>query len=189
MITFYLSLLETEEDKAIFDRLYRENKQKLFFVANKVMGNEMDAEDVVHTCFLNLAEHFHKYRERSYDTLEKMCTTITKNVALDVLRHRKFECTFSESGAYLDGNLPDLDTDVLREVLHNEQADVLERAMLQLTEEERMLMYLRYGMLLKPKDIAELLKSSSVSIRKKTLHCRDKLAKILEVEGYGEDIK
>lgn len=189
MITFYLNLLETDDDKKIFEKLYEENKQKLYLVANKVLVNEADAEDAVHTCFLNLAEHFHKYRERSYDTLEKMCTMITKNVALDIVRHRKYESTVMESSAYLDDNLPDLETDVLRDVIHNEQEEVLGKAMFQLTEEERALMYLRYGMLLKPKDIAELLNSSSASIRKKTLYCRNKLAKILEVEGYGEDSK
>lgn len=189
MIAFYLNLLETEDDKKIFEKLYEENKQKLFFIANKVLANEADAEDAVHTCFLNLAENFHKYREQSYVNLEKLCSVITKNVALDVVRHKKFESTYSDNIDFLDSSLPDLETDVLQDVMHREREEVLAKAMRQLTEEERALMYLRYGLLLKPKDIADLMNSSSMSIRKKTLHCRNKLARILEVEGYGEDIK
>lgn len=189
MIAFYLNLLETEDDKKIFEKLYEENKQKLFFIANRVLVNEADAEDAVHTCFLNLAENFHKYREQSYVNLEKLCSVITKNVALDVVRHKKFESTYSDNIDLLDSGLPDLETDVLQDVMHREREEVLAKAMRQLTEEERALMYLRYGLLLKPKDIADLMNSSSMSIRKKTLHCRNKLARILEVEGYGEDIK
>ena len=187
MITFYLSLLETEEDRKRFEKLYEENKQKLCFVARKVLRNEADVEDAVHTCFLNLAENFHKYREQSYVNLEKLCSVITKNAALDLVRRQSIEGSFSDIGTYVDDSLPDLSTDVLQDVLMQEKEDVLAKALRQLTEEERMLMYLRYGLLLKPKDIADIMHSSSMSIRKKTLNCRNKLATLLEVEGYGED--
>ena len=189
MITFYLNLLETEEDKAVFEKLYQENLQKLFYVANKVLGNEADAEDAVHACFLNLAENFHKYREESYVSLEKLCSVITKNVALDVVRHKRYETILSDNSDCWSDGLPDLNVDILQDVLHKEKEEVLAKAMSQLTHEEQSLMYLRYGLLLKPKDIARILNSSSMSIRKKTLNCRNKLARILEVEGYGEDIR
>lgn len=189
MIALYLGLLKTEEDRVLFEKLYEENKQKLCFVARKVLNNEADVEDAVHTCFLNLAENFHKYREQSYVNLEKLCSVITKNAALDIVRHQGFEGTFSEIGEYMNDNLPNLSTDVLQDVLLQEQEEVLANAIRKLTEEEKTLMYLRYGLWLKPKDIAELLHSSSMSVRKKTLKCRNKLAKILEAEGYGEAIE
>jgi RNA polymerase sigma factor (sigma-70 family) len=118
-----------------------------------------------------------------------MCSVITKNVALDMMRRRKFESTYFDNSDYLDSSLPDLENDVLQDVMHHERTEVIEKAMSLLTEDERALMYMRYGLLLKPKDIANLMNSSSAFIRKKTLYCRNKLARILEVEGYGEDIK
>jgi RNA polymerase sigma-70 factor (ECF subfamily) len=188
MIAFYLGLLRDEEDKEVFERLYMENRQKLCFIARKVVNNEADAEDAVQTCFLNLAENFHKYREQPYTNLEKLCSVIAKNTALDMVRHRNFETSFSDIGEYMEENLPDIDEDVLTKILTRERNEVIAKAMFQLEEDERNLMYMRYGLWMKPKDMAELLHSSSAVIRKKTLRCRNKLAKILEAEGYGEDI-
>ena len=52
MLAFYLSLIETEEDKTLFAKIYEENKQKMFKYAFHILNDEGDAEDIVHEVFL-----------------------------------------------------------------------------------------------------------------------------------------
>lgn len=54
MLSFYLSILETEEDKDRFEQLYRMFKQDMYAVAYGILKNKEDAEDVVHQSFLSL---------------------------------------------------------------------------------------------------------------------------------------
>lgn len=52
MLYFYLSLIETEEDKTLFARIYEEHRQNMFKYALSLLNDEGNAEDVVHEVFL-----------------------------------------------------------------------------------------------------------------------------------------
>lgn len=52
MLAFYLSLIETEEDKTLFARIYEEYRQNMFKYAMKFLHDEGNAEDIVHEVFL-----------------------------------------------------------------------------------------------------------------------------------------
>lgn len=55
MLALYLSLLETEEDKTLFARIYEEYRQQMFKYAMQFLKNEDNAEDIVHDIFLFIA--------------------------------------------------------------------------------------------------------------------------------------
>lgn len=52
MLNFYLSLIESEEDKTLFARIYEEYRQKMFHYAMQFLKDEGNAEDVVQEVFL-----------------------------------------------------------------------------------------------------------------------------------------
>ena len=56
----YLQMIDTPEDRSKFEQLYLEYRGLMFHVANKILRNEQDAEDMVHQAFLKVAENIEK---------------------------------------------------------------------------------------------------------------------------------
>lgn len=54
MLAFYLSLIETQEDKRLFEQIYMDHRQNMFSYAKKLLGDEGYAEDIVHDVFLSI---------------------------------------------------------------------------------------------------------------------------------------
>lgn len=57
MLLIYLSLLETAEDKRLFEQIYTEYRQQMFKYACKLLQDEGYAEDVVHNVFLAIIKN------------------------------------------------------------------------------------------------------------------------------------
>lgn len=55
MLLFYLSLIETEEEREFFTRLYNEHCHTMYVCAYKYLHNASDAEDIVHDVFCMVA--------------------------------------------------------------------------------------------------------------------------------------
>ena len=57
MLLYYLSLIETEEERQLFARLYELHKKQMHFVANQVLRNDTMSEDAVHNAFEGVARN------------------------------------------------------------------------------------------------------------------------------------
>ncbi len=75
MLGVYMALLETEEDRERFDKLYRQHREQLFRIALSVMKDICSAEDVVSEVFMIIAK-------KLFSTPEKKQT----GSCLDILR-------------------------------------------------------------------------------------------------------
>ena len=60
MLNFYLSVLNTEEEKNQFADLYLKYRDGMQKIAYSILHNNEDAEDAVHTAFLSIANNFEK---------------------------------------------------------------------------------------------------------------------------------
>jgi len=182
-MVMYLSVLETESDRDVFQRLYEENRQKLYYIARKRLQSEADAEDAVHTCFLKIAEKFADYRYQPYENLVRIACVAVRHASTDILRKYQKKASFTDE-TVICGDIPDVAPDVLEQLIGKVEQSLVAQALMELTEEERDILNLQYGMGLKPKAVGKMLGISSEAVRKKTLRCRNKLAKILEDKGY-----
>lgn len=52
-----LKVLETDRQKEFFVSIYKEYKNEMMCLANSILGNPVDAEEVVHDSFLTIAGH------------------------------------------------------------------------------------------------------------------------------------
>lgn len=180
----YFSMLEDDFDRDVFQKLYDENRQMLYHIAFKILQNEADAEDAVHTCFVKMAERFAKYRYLPYDDLVKLCCTVVRNAANDIGREYAKKTFYHDEMGQGEDRIPDDNPDMLDQLIKRYEQHLIKQALMELTEEERELLYLQYGLELKPKDIAILLDKPPQAVRKKMMRCRNKLAKILEGKDY-----
>lgn len=180
----YLSMLETASDREIFQKLYEENKQLLYNIANNIVHNEEDAEDALHNCFLKLVEKFADYRHQPYENLVKLSCTIVRHSAIDIVRKYEKRGCFSDGSEEGENIIEDTSPDILEQLIQQEKKSLVIKALGELDEEERYFMNLQYIHGLKPKEIGALLGLTSATVRKKTFRCRNKLAQILEREEY-----
>lgn len=57
MLLYYLSLVDTEEEKSKLENLYYEYKALMKYIAFNILGDNGLAEDAVHEAFIKLTRH------------------------------------------------------------------------------------------------------------------------------------
>lgn len=53
----YLQMLETPEEKSLFEQIYLEYRGLMYHVAYEILHNDQDAEDAVHQAFVKIVEN------------------------------------------------------------------------------------------------------------------------------------
>jgi RNA polymerase sigma-70 factor (ECF subfamily) len=62
MLTYYLSLIDDEPSRTLFEQLYQLYVHTMFHVAHGILQDHMLAEDAVHDAFLRILNHLDKIR-------------------------------------------------------------------------------------------------------------------------------
>ncbi|MBR5115064.1 MAG: sigma-70 family RNA polymerase sigma factor [Oscillospiraceae bacterium] len=132
MLSLYLQTLETDEERGRFARLYACYRDLMFRAADRLLHNDMDAEDAVHQAFLAILKHFSKVRRVDAPATKAYVVLIARRKAIDILRAKS---RFVDTGGNVPGGLqPSLPED----------ADLAD-AMLSLPERYREALLLRYA--------------------------------------------
>ena len=84
----YLQLIESEDDKFKFEKIYKQYRNLMFYVAFNLLGNEQDAEDSVHTAFVKIAENLQNLSEVICPKTKSYVVIVTENKAINMLRQR-----------------------------------------------------------------------------------------------------
>ena len=84
----YLQLIESEDDKFKFEKIYKQYRNLMFYVAFNLLGNEQDAEDAVHSAFLKVAENLQNLSETICPKTKSYVVIVTEHKAIDMLRQR-----------------------------------------------------------------------------------------------------
>ncbi|MBR4020017.1 MAG: sigma-70 family RNA polymerase sigma factor, partial [Firmicutes bacterium] len=63
MLSLYLTLIDTDEDKIRFAKLYEQYRHLMFYIAKEILQDEHLSEDAVQEAFLRIAKNFHKVGE------------------------------------------------------------------------------------------------------------------------------
>lgn len=85
----YLQMIETPEEKSIFETVYLKYRQCMYRVAFEILNNPQDAEDVVHWAFVKIAENIKKIIDPECLKTKGYVVTIVRNRAIDIYRKKK----------------------------------------------------------------------------------------------------
>lgn len=85
----YLSMIDSLEGKQKFEVIYIKYRQLMFYVANKILMDAKDSEDVVHDSFLKVIEIIDKIIDPESPQTRALIVTITENKAIDLYRKHK----------------------------------------------------------------------------------------------------
>ncbi len=89
MLAFYLSLLETEEEKSKFTQLYEKYGKLMKYVARLKLKDEYLAEDALHNTFIKLTRYLNNIEEVDCHKTKRFVVLVTESVVTDMLRKDK----------------------------------------------------------------------------------------------------
>lgn len=178
MLAFYLSLIDSEEEKSKFEQLYTLYRKRMWYTAHQILGDSFDAEDAVHNAFIGIARNMNHIGDANSAETFAYVITAAKNCALNLNRKKKQNDTIS-----LDDyrNVPD---DGLMDPLTGiEDKDTLKKALEALPDLYRNVLYLRYFSGMSEKEIASLLGIKYATVRQQISRARAMLLDRLTKEG------
>lgn len=171
----FLSMLDSEEDKAKFTRLYEKYRYFLWYLANERLHDAHLAEDAVQEAFLALTRHLDKVDEIENAATRNFLATIVKSKAIDMIRRRK---GVSEE-VYEENIVDGTSEDVLDTYLTKDNYDRILQAIAGLDEIYRVVFEYKYLHGLTDREIANLLDVTPKVVNVRIFRARKKLQVML----------
>ena len=166
----YLQMIETEEDRSKFEKLYDEYKGLMYTTAYRMLEHEQDAEDAVHHAFLKIAENITKVGEAVSGETKSYVMTILENRAIDVLRQRD---------KHPEVALDEVESSI---VVDYDGDDTLARCILQLPALQREMIWLKYRHGYSTREAAKLLGTTPTYASKVDQRAKNKLGELYAQE-------
>lgn len=116
MLSIYLSMVETEEEKDLVTELYNTYKQILFNVSMSILHNTADAEDAVQETFVRIISNLSKIDCANEKRSNAYIFVVTRNICYDILRKKHKVVFLEEDRELVDTNAVD-NTEILTDVL------------------------------------------------------------------------
>lgn len=171
-VLIYLQVIDVPEERGKFERLYHEYQGLMYYVANRILNNPHEAEEVVHDAFLAVLENFSKISEVECPKTRSFLVTIVENKAINLYNRKKRHPQEKISPAMADPK------DMER---HAE--DPLARCILRLPPQYREVILLRYEQGFTPKEVAEILGKSMDATYKLEQRAKSRLEELCQEEG------
>lgn len=170
--------------QALYGALYEPVKS---YVHRRVRSRE-DAEDLVARVFVRLLERFPEI-DLSKGTLRMFVIAMTRNLVIDYRRARPKS---DESAADLNA-LEDAAGTPLDALMHEEELECVKRVLVELPEDTREMLELRYGDGLRHKEIAELFGVQEAAVKQRFSRAlrllREKMSKaVFSPKGAVSDV-
>ena len=161
----YLLLLDTDEEKEFFQKIYIRYKNEMFYAAFAILQNSADAEDIVHDTFLTLIDKLNHMMEEPTERNWNYILTIVKHKSYNLYKKKKWEI--------------DQEWDSFR------QDDVFGEGMdARITKSYQDVLIMQYYQELNIMEIAQILGKTPDNIRHISMRAKRKLQGILEENGF-----
>lgn len=176
MLLYYLSLVDTEEEKSKLENLYYEYKALMKYIAFNILGDNGLAEDAVHEAFIKLTRHLDGIGEIKSLKTKAFIVIIIRCVALDMLDKKKRNKIYS----FDDIGNKAITEDTMIESIELKELCSLIKA---LPAIHRDIIELKVYYELSDKEISDILGISRQAVRKRLQRARNALKQSLEKLG------
>ena len=176
MLLYYLSLVDTEEERSKLENLYYEYKALMKYVAFNILEDNGLAEDAVHEAFIKLTRHLDGIDEIKSHKTKAFIVIIIRCVALDMLdkENRNKIYSFDDIGNKA------ITEDTMIESIELKELCFLIKA---LPAIHRDIIELKVYYELSDKEISDILGISRQAVRKRLQRARNALKQSLEKLG------
>ncbi len=173
MLQFYLSLVETEEERSLITELYTKYEQKMFRAAMDILHNNHSAEDAVHDAFLKIID---KLQELNFDNDVKtgaLLVIMVRNISKNMYnKDKRIEISEILEEVVEDNNS--------FSEYHRLEEVTAKEAISKLPAELRQVIVMRYILEIDVKEIASTLGIAPTTVYARIQKAREVMRKILE---------
>ncbi len=185
VLSFYLQLLTNNEDKCRLEKLYRYYGSDMYVYARSKTCSNQDAEDAVHETFLKICTIISTISDDiENNSVRALILIILRNTIIDQWRKTEKESLLIDEVIEVEDTVNDM-----TEVELNEVNAELARAISQISEEHKEMIFLHYSKSLSIKEISGLLNISEPSVKSKLVRARRALHKRLSERGVFDETK
>lgn len=164
-----MSIIEFDNQR--FDDLYQKYAVIVFRTAYNFLLNKDDAEDIVQEVFIKYFISNKTFNDEDHE--KAWILTVTANLSKNVLRSK------SRQNLELDDTIKIVDHKFDKAITNHLD---LEEAMIRLTANQRLVIYLFYYEQIPIKNIAKIMKSNENTVKSHLLRAKNKMKTYLEKE-------
>jgi len=175
MLLYYLSLIETEEERQLFARLYEAHRKQMHYVANLVLRNDTLSEDAVHNAFEGVARNMKSLEGKSEADMKNYLLKAARNAAINLSRRER-----KQEDYYVHLDSEAADDDVLEELCVRLDREAVVHAILQIKDPYNTVLYCHFVMDMNDRQIAASLNRKPTAVRKQLSRGRQMLKEQLE---------
>lgn len=168
----YLTLIDSEEDKRKFERLYLDYRKTMYYAAYEILRNVHSAEDAVHQAFLRVVDNLDKIDESNCHKTRGFLVVITEHIAIDIYRKRKREdmLSYDEFEIYISDNTTQ----------NYDDADEMLQILKKLPINYSTILVLKYSQGYTDSEISQLLDITEDNVRQRIVRAKKKLSQLLQ---------
>ena len=173
MLSYFLSVLESNEDRRVFAEIYEKYHTKMEKTAIYILKNQEDAEDAMQNAFMRVIKHFDKAISIPCEELQFWLISIVKNEALMIIRKKRKVVTLEDNA--------DIPSNIIEDIhSYNDLVGVFSK----LPETYRAVLEMKVFIGYSDKEIAKILGISETAVSTRASRGREILRKIAGQEGF-----
>lgn len=142
---FYIVLQTLDEKNQDFvEGIFEENKKRIFEIANAILKNRHDADEIVDEVMINVIKNVEKFVQSDGNEILAQLVIYTRNAAINCYNAKKRRSAhevsltyINEDGEYEDIEVPDNTSDIDDVLLSKENAEKIKKYLKQLTQEQQ----------------------------------------------------
>ena len=178
MLSFYLSMVETDEEKDLVTKLYTVYDKMMYYIAFGILKNKQDAEDAVSDTFVRIIRlYFDKVADPESDKTKAFMIVAVKSTAKNLYRKRQRDAHANLDDLY-DVGEDRLEADFSRKC----DAETVHKAINKLTDGYKEVLRYKYFYNMTTTEIAETLEITEDGVRKRIKRAEASLMDILSEE-------
>ena len=183
MLTVLLNVIEDDNYREKFEEIYNTYRKQMFYMAKSILGNDADAEDAVHTVFLQIAKNYISLiaKIENPTDLRNYLLTATKNTALNIIKQKNRVIQVSDI-VYENEKYASDDNEFTEYIIAKFEAEQVLTAIRQLNTIYRDVLYLHFVLELPPRAIAKQLGRKTDTVKKQILRGKSILLNNLQGE-------
>lgn len=199
MLFYIMMSALTDDDRAFVEKIYAEYGNYMYKTAYNVLNNKEDAEDAVNDAMCKIIKYLAKFDESANEEVCNMVIicirNIVKNKAIDNYNKNKkrsknqadYYIKDDETGDYQEREFADKSVDLEDIIIKKEEREIMQKALLELSEEMQDAVNLVYMCGYSSIEAADFLGISDSAVRVRLYNARKKLKKALDKELIVND--
>lgn len=185
MVTLEQELIDKSKkgDLLAFERLMNQYSKQVFNILLRLLGNREDAQDLSQEVFVRVYKKLHTYKSDSqfYTWLYRVAI----NAGKDYLKKKKWDYSLEPLGDKAFSFSKDHATNPEASVINNEKKELILRALMELSLEQRSIIILRDIQGFSYEEISEILGIAVGTVKSRISRSRKILREKLLNEPYG----